>query len=176
MRGHDGSTVMVFNNRCMPLLRRGNLLAVANIIAPGISVFNAMTITTMVDRWRPETHSFHLPCGEMTMTLEDVAMILELPIRGRLITNRVESSTWRERVVGFLGREPPPNVSGMKGREAGVHVTWLCGEFCEFPPDVDEATLTLYARAWVWHMFATVLFSDGTGDAASWMYLLTLTN
>jgi hypothetical protein len=135
-----------------------------------------MTITTMVDRWRPETHSFHLPCGEMTMTLEDVAMILELPIKGRPITNRVESSTWRERVVGFLGREPPPNVSGMKGREAGVHVTWLCGEFCEFPPDVDEATLTLYARAWVWHMFATVLFSDGTGDAASWMYLLTLTN
>jgi hypothetical protein len=45
-----------------------------------MSVFNARTITVMVDQWRPETHSFHLPCGKMTVTLEDVAMILGLPI------------------------------------------------------------------------------------------------
>jgi hypothetical protein len=49
-------------------------LAVANIVHHGMLVFNATAITTMVDRWRPETHSFHLPCGEMTVTLENVAM------------------------------------------------------------------------------------------------------
>jgi hypothetical protein len=43
-------------------------------------MFNAMAIIAMVDRCRPETHSFHLPCDEMTMTLEDVHMILGLPI------------------------------------------------------------------------------------------------
>jgi hypothetical protein len=32
----------------------------------------------------------------------------------------------------------------------------------------------MYAKAWVWHMFATVLFPDNTGDAASWMYILVL--
>jgi hypothetical protein len=53
-------------------------------------------------------------------------------------------------------------------------VSWLCEEFHECPPDADEAIVTMYARAWVWHMFATVLFSDSTGDAASWMYILTL--
>jgi hypothetical protein len=36
----------------------------------------------MVDRWRPKTHSFHLPCGEMMVTHEDVTMILGLSIRG----------------------------------------------------------------------------------------------
>uniref|UniRef100_A0A453DD16 Aminotransferase-like plant mobile domain-containing protein n=1 Tax=Aegilops tauschii subsp. strangulata TaxID=200361 RepID=A0A453DD16_AEGTS len=40
------------------------------------------TLTALVDRWRPETHSFHLPCGEMTVTLEDFAMITALPIKG----------------------------------------------------------------------------------------------
>jgi hypothetical protein len=34
--------------------------------------------------------------------------------------------------------------------------------------------VTMYARAWVWHMFATMLFSDITGDVASWMYIPAL--
>jgi hypothetical protein len=54
-----------------------------------------------------------------------------------------------------------------KGREARVHVTWLLEEFCEFPLDVDETTVTMYTRAWVWHMFAIVLFPDSMGDAVS---------
>jgi hypothetical protein len=28
-----------------------------------------------------------------------------------------------------------------------------------------------YARAFLWHMFGTVLFPDATGDMASWMYI-----
>jgi hypothetical protein len=96
MRGHDRSTVMVFDNRYEPFLRRANLLAVANVVSRGMLVFNAMAITAVVDRWRPGTHSFDLPCDEMMVTLEDVAMILGLLIRGRPITGHVESSTWFE--------------------------------------------------------------------------------
>ena len=39
-------------------------------------------LSALVDRWRPETHTFHLPCGEMAPTLQDVAMMLGLPITG----------------------------------------------------------------------------------------------
>jgi hypothetical protein len=90
-------------------------LAVANIVHRGMPVFNTMTITMMVDRWRPKTHSLHLPCGEMTVTLEDLAMILGLPIRGRHVTSCVESALWHESVIGFIGREPLPKVEGVKG-------------------------------------------------------------
>jgi hypothetical protein len=96
-------------------------------------------------------------------------MILGLPIRGWPVTRCVQSTTWRERVAGFLGQEPSTKVPGMKGREVRVHVTWLREEFHECPPDADKAIVTLYIRAWVWHMFATLLFLDGTGDTASWM-------
>jgi hypothetical protein len=34
--------------------------------------------------------------------------------------------------------------------------------------------VTLYARAWVWHIFATVLFLYSMGDDASWMYIPTI--
>jgi hypothetical protein len=54
-------------------------------------------------------------CGEMTVTLEDVAMILGLLIIERPIIGHMESSMWHERVAAFLGREPPPKVSGGKG-------------------------------------------------------------
>jgi hypothetical protein len=43
---------MVFDNRYVPLLQRANLLVVANIITRGMPMFNATTITTMVDMWR----------------------------------------------------------------------------------------------------------------------------
>ncbi|MFQ6631269.1 hypothetical protein Gotur_009290, partial [Gossypium turneri] len=37
-------------------------------------------ISALVERWRPETHTFHFSCGECTVTLEDVALQLGLPI------------------------------------------------------------------------------------------------
>ncbi|MFQ6637975.1 hypothetical protein Gotur_013133 [Gossypium turneri] len=39
-------------------------------------------LSALVERWHPETHTFHLPCGECTLTLEDVAKQLGLPIDG----------------------------------------------------------------------------------------------
>jgi hypothetical protein len=38
-------------------------------------------------------------------------------------------------------------VTGVKGLDAGVCVLWLREEFRECPPDADEATMTMYARA-----------------------------
>ena len=44
-------------------------------------------ITSLVERWRPKTYTFHLPIGEMTITLQDVTIILSLQIHGPLVTD-----------------------------------------------------------------------------------------
>jgi len=45
-------------------------------------------VCAMLERWHEETNSFHLPVGEITITLEDVACLLGIPITGRLLPDR----------------------------------------------------------------------------------------
>ncbi|KAH1032109.1 hypothetical protein J1N35_044283 [Gossypium stocksii] len=46
---------------------------------------NLALINVLVERWRVETHIFHLPCSECTITLKDVALQLSLPMDGPII-------------------------------------------------------------------------------------------
>ncbi|KAL0403852.1 UNVERIFIED_CONTAM: Serine/threonine-protein phosphatase 7 long form [Sesamum radiatum] len=43
-------------------------------------------ITALVERWRPETHTFHFSVGEATKTLQDIAVIWALPVEGNTVS------------------------------------------------------------------------------------------
>ena len=47
--------------------------------------YDRALVTTMVERWRPETHCFHLPFGEVTITLQDVQVLFGLRIDGDVV-------------------------------------------------------------------------------------------
>ncbi|XP_058758187.1 uncharacterized protein LOC131631411 [Vicia villosa] len=58
------------------------------------------------ERWHKETLSFHFRVGGLTITLHDVACLLNLPIRGRLLDHsliqRVDAIEW---MVDYMGMD-----------------------------------------------------------------------
>jgi hypothetical protein len=162
---HVASQAMAYDERYTPLLKRVKLATVAQLCQRGLPPLNPTALTTMIDRWRPETHSFHLTCGELSITLQDQAMIFGLSIRGFAVTGNVVSDGWEARVTAFLGRPLPDLEPGKKRRTSGVPLRWLRAQFA------PRLLPTYHCHAWVLHMFGTVLFPNGTGDTASWMYI-----
>ena len=46
---------------------------------------NKILVSAFVERWHGETNTFHLPMGEMTITLDDVFCITGILITGSLV-------------------------------------------------------------------------------------------
>ncbi|KAE8707353.1 glutathione S-transferase T2-like [Hibiscus syriacus] len=59
-------------------------------------------ISALVERWRPETHTFHLSCRECTITLENVSMHLGLPVDGDMISGMAHGN-WTTLCQDYLG-------------------------------------------------------------------------
>uniref|UniRef100_J3M557 Aminotransferase-like plant mobile domain-containing protein n=1 Tax=Oryza brachyantha TaxID=4533 RepID=J3M557_ORYBR len=112
-------------------------------------LYNAAALISLVDQWRPETHTFHLPSGELMVTLEDV----------------------RQRVVEYLSVEPPVAPDGQRlTKTSGVPLSWLRANFSQCPEGANEDIVGVNAEP-VLYTFWSILFPDSGGDMASWMWL-----
>ena len=62
-------------------------------------------ISALVERWRSETHTFHLPHVEMSITLQDVEVIFGLPIDGEVLVGptAVVDGDWSQLCMELLG-------------------------------------------------------------------------
>ncbi|CAK8541612.1 unnamed protein product [Lathyrus sativus] len=54
----------------------------ASLQRTSLTKIDTNLVSAFVERWHLETSSFHMPFGEMTITLDDVSCLLHLPIRG----------------------------------------------------------------------------------------------
>jgi hypothetical protein len=102
------------------------------MVTRSIPHMNLAAITALVDRWRPKTHSFHLRTGEMTVTLEDIAMILAVPIEGSPLCIDTSCDDWCGKMVDRIGKCPEDtlNKDGVKLRvAAGATFKWISDNF-----------------------------------------------
>ncbi|KAE8793932.1 hypothetical protein D1007_31370 [Hordeum vulgare] len=111
MRGHGTIIKMVYDERYTSFYKSARLLGFVLQFKrkPPLLVHSALT--DLIDRWRLDIHSFHLPCGEITVTLWDWGMITALPIDDRALTGRVDRRNWEDRVIALIGDCPPAKAN-----------------------------------------------------------------
>ncbi|XP_052479600.1 serine/threonine-protein phosphatase 7 long form homolog [Gossypium raimondii] len=125
-------------------------------------------ISTLIERWRPETHTFHLPCGERTITLKDVNLQLGLPVDGYPITRSVQSGDWGAVGYVLLGAISE-KING--GR---IEMGWLRDTFPESDDDSTEVERIRYDWAYILHIIRGYLMPDLSRNLVHLRWLLKL--
>ena len=97
---------------------------------PDMEVDHAL-IMALVERWRLETHMFHLSHGEMGISLQDIKVMLGILVDRLPITGRTNLK-WNEVCQDLLGHEPPlviPNSNKSTLTKARIKYKWLDAQF-----------------------------------------------
>ncbi|KAL9687271.1 hypothetical protein QQ045_031670 [Rhodiola kirilowii] len=123
-------------------------------------------LTAVIERWRPETHTFHFNEGEATITLQDVSLLTGLPVDGEPVTGLTRMN-FEEISVRLLGAYPEcfDKAPGMAKR------SWFTNHLAQIPIDADDETLKKYARAYLLNLIGSTLFTDKSGKAISLHFL-----
>ncbi|MBA0656011.1 hypothetical protein Goklo_008416, partial [Gossypium klotzschianum] len=125
-------------------------------------------ISALIERWRPETHTFHLPCGKCTITFEDVHLQLGLPVDGSALTRFVQSADWGAICYDLLG-EISDNIYG-----GWIEIGWLQDTFLELGNDSIEVERIRYARAYILKMIGGYLMPKLSRNLVHLRWLLKL--
>ncbi|RYR12529.1 hypothetical protein Ahy_B04g070040 isoform A [Arachis hypogaea] len=154
---------MPLHEQIIPYLETAGLYHLARLNSQWFWIDEPL-LSAFVERWRPETHTFHMPFGECTITLQDVAYQLGLPIDGEAVSgcltdfeNLMENGRpaweWFRELFSEL---PPPN----KVKQMTVHFTWFHERFRVPPANASEEIVRIYARAYIMMLLSSQLFAD----------------
>ncbi|KAL8157193.1 hypothetical protein AgCh_002050 [Apium graveolens] len=160
--------------RMVPLLQSTGFHGVAQVASLQL---DWSLISALVERWRPETHTFHLPMGEVTITLPDVGVLLGLPLDGDAVISDVTPGpdmSWRSYVAELFGRDPDPKRHEWI-QSSVVLYCFMCSstELCKTSKkDVDEvAGCLILLQLWAWERLPTlapIRTSSTLFDARFW--------
>ncbi|CAN1179733.1 Serine/threonine-protein phosphatase 7 long form homolog [Linum perenne] len=130
-------------------------------------------ITALVERWRPETSTFHLYHGEATITLEDMHFLTGLSIDGVLVESRGAFRVWilicRFTLSSFC----------IFADRSGSHASLFFLQLLEDMSQIGEYAWGAAALSWLYRELGRCAFRiesnpsrDHVGDIGGWMALV----
>lgn len=142
-------------------------------------VVDKSLISAFVERWHPETSSFHLPFGEMSITLDDVREITGLKIHGDLFMGTFNISEEEgvrlvERCLGVPEEDTKAEFKESTGA-CNVRLTWIFNKFSNLE-EVDQTRTDYKIRAYMLYAIGCVLCPNKSGNKVSVAYLKYLEN
>ncbi|XP_050209495.2 protein MAIN-LIKE 1-like [Mercurialis annua] len=136
-----------------------NLTGLAHLPDTMYAHLDVPLLSAFVERWQPDTSSFHMPFGEMTITLHDVWYILRIPVEGSLITDTPDKLDLQRSCAEILGISVERLASGGHLAQGGIlieSVIELCSQGAAGEAETE-------AIAWIWLTLGCTLFVDKSG-------------
>ncbi|CAN0926001.1 Protein MAIN-LIKE 2 [Linum grandiflorum] len=122
-----------------------------------------------MERWRPETNTFHMYHGEVSITLQDVAHLTGLSVSGDALYVEYEKETnWAAIVQEVLRKSPVGNMKD-GGR---VQMRWLHDNFYSCTNVEDGPELRQYACTYMLSSIGAFLMPDRSSAYVHCQYLL----
>ena len=114
---------------------------------------NRMLLAALCERWRDETHTFQLPCGEWGITPLDIYMQIGFPFHGAVVPQvsslaPITSTDW----LRLVGDVPPEDE--FQGHQ--VKMRWFYNTFASVIPTTELEALHK-ARAMITYAFGSFL-------------------
>ncbi|XP_074374783.1 serine/threonine-protein phosphatase 7 long form homolog [Apium graveolens] len=156
------------HSRLVPILRKLRFDGIASLA--GITIDWSL-ITALVERWSPETHTFHLPTGECTITLQEVTVLLGLRIDGNAITGSTHAEGgWKDHIKNMFGKAPDSKSQALVGSR--IKLSWLDLAVPEvLADDAEERELVRYTQAYLLQLLGGVLFTDHQGSQVHCIFI-----
>ncbi|XP_017420349.1 protein MAIN-LIKE 1 [Vigna angularis] len=130
-------------------------------------------IVALSEWWHIETNTFHLPIGEMTVTLDDVMNLLHLPIMGQFCeVEELEYDEARSHIMDLLGVDhAKASVEMKQSRGPKVRLSWLREVYQEC---IQQERWECAARAYLLHLLRCTIFTNKSATLIRVSYLLLL--
>ena len=138
---------------------------------PGIVLQNdTRLVSALVERWRPETNTFFMRQGEMTVTLEDVGYILGLPVVGRpLVGDGIDGNQSYFERAWFEKLTPQQVKDGFT--RGGVRLTWLFETYGSADPGPDPRRIAVHTQAYMFFVVGSILFPTSSRNVVHPRYI-----
>ncbi|XP_058767002.1 protein MAIN-LIKE 1-like [Vicia villosa] len=146
----------------------------ASLQRTSLTKIDVNLVSAFVERWHVETSSFHMPFGEMTITLDDVACLLHLPINGMFwypdehVTEQVAVDLGCE-LLGVDRHAMAVHVRSYRG--AYYSLQWLYDRFVQYRA---AGSWTYATRAYLMMLVGSTIFADKTFTLVEARYLLLI--
>ena len=146
----------------------------ALLISCSHRVASRSMLSAFCERWQPETTTFHLPFGEMTITLNDVASILHIPITGSMISfsQPLRVDDVNALLVELLGTtDVEASRETEQCRSPSVRLLWLRENFLTITYVSSDDDIEFATQAFLLHLVGCTLFVDKSATSVGVVYL-----
>jgi hypothetical protein len=157
----------------------------------GYTIVPHALLVTLCERWHLETSTFHMPLGEMTVTLDDIASLMHLQIEGRMLSH--QKKMLRHEAAGLMARHlgvSQEEAEKICGTEYGGYISYpklrqlytmhlgranILAD-TEDPAELEELERVrkFCVRCYLLYLIGCLLFSDISNKHIELIYLTTM--